>query len=249
MEIWVRFKMMKQIKSEPELLGLLFSDIDNCQKRKIVLLGGHFPLRYIKDGAVEALDYWGEFSKYTLELACKLGEYAKRRGKQVAFVFFVDDHMYEEMNNLTNSQVSLMRNRLYKLRSGPDAKLPKPYREVMGEYGFSEAEVIRQNQGKRGRESCLYFSEKILRASKRAIDNPCAREYIEFLEDESYFNKASSYIIAFIPQRCRENICNSALDIEVKGINGSHVFIETMTKLATREQLYVSGRGVSYRRD
>lgn len=240
---------MKQINNESELLKELYSDIDTCQKERIVLLGGHFPLLYTKDEAIEALNYWGEFSPYTLELACKAGEHAKRKGKQVTFVFFVDDHMYEEMNDLSNSQVSLRRNQLYRRRNGSNAKLPQLYREIMGRYGFSEKDVLRHDQGKKGRENCLYFSEKVLRASKRTIDNPCVREYIEFLESERYFDKAKSYMVAFIPQRCRENICDIALDMQIEGLNGSHVFIETMTKFATREQLYSNGRGVSYRKD
>jgi hypothetical protein len=239
---------MEKIKNEKELLNQLFVDVDNCKKEKIVLLGGHFPLIYNNKEAIEAIKHWGEFSLYSLELACKVAQYAKKKKKKVQFVFFVDDHMYEGMSGLSSAQLSLRRNQLYKLRSGKDAELSKDYKKIMNKYGLTEKDVIRQNQGKSGRESCLYFSEKILRASKRIIDNPCAREYIEFLETKKYFNKKTTYMIAFIPQRCSENICNFALDREIKGLSGSHVFIDTMLRVPKKE-LYTIRMGVTYRRD
>jgi hypothetical protein len=94
---------LRQINNERELLNQLYSDVANCKKRRIVFLGGHFPLIYKKEGAIEALNYWGKFSTYTIELACKVARYARQSGKEVAFVFFVDDHMYEEMTALSNS--------------------------------------------------------------------------------------------------------------------------------------------------
>lgn len=240
---------MKKIKDEKSLLKQLTSEIDSCKKENIVFLAGHFPLIYNKKEAIEALDYWGIFSEYSLELACKLAKYAKGIGKKIKFIFFVDDHMYEDMSALTSAQLSIRRNQLYKRRSGKNAQLPKKYKKILTKYGFSEDEVIRQDQGKTGRESCLYFSEKILRASNIKIENPCAREYTEFIENKRYFDKKTSYIIAFIPRRCEENICHFALDLEIKGLSGSHIFIDTMAKLETKESIYSFGKGISYRKD
>jgi hypothetical protein len=101
---------------------------------------------------------------------------------------------------------------------------------------------------KEGREDCLYFSEKILRESKRDIDNPCAREYTEFLEDKKYFNKKDYHMITFAPQRCKDNICNFALT-GIPGLSASHIFMDTMAKLATIKNIYKTGRGITYRRD
>jgi len=240
---------MIKIKNEKELLEKLFSDVENCEKEKIVFLGGHFPLLYNEEKAFEAFGYWGQFSEYTLELACKVAKYAKEKGKKISFVFFVDDHMYEGVSGLTAQQLSTRRNNLYKSRSGSKAELPDSYKKIMSKFGFSEKDVIRHNHGKRGREDCLYFSEKVLRASKRKIENPCAREYVAFLEDKKYFSKKKAYMMAFIPQRCRENICHYALDLEIKDVNGSHTFLDSMAKLATRKQLYSFGNGVLYRKD
>lgn len=239
---------MKQIKSETELLKQLYLDIDECGKKKIVFLGGHFPLIYTEKGAIEAFDFWGIFSPYSLELACKIGKYARMRGKQIYFVFFVDDHIYEKLNNLSNSQVSLKRNKIYKKMSEKNAKLPKLYKKIMNKYGFSEKDIIRQNQMKKGRENCLYFSEKILQASKRKIDNPCAREYVEFLEDNNYFDKENSHMITFAPQRCKDNICDFAIG-EIKGLSSSHIFIDTMAKFASKKEIYKTIKGIGYRKD
>ena len=178
-------KMIK-IKNEKELLEKLYTDIDDCRKEKIVFLGGHFPLLYNEEKAFEAFGYWGKFSEYTLELACLVAKYAKEKGKKISFVFFVDDHMYEDVSSLSAQQLSTRRNNLYKACSGSNAKLPENYKKIMQKFGFSEKDVIRHNHGKKGREDCLYFSEKVLRASKRKIENPCAREYIAFLEDKKY---------------------------------------------------------------
>jgi len=167
----------------------------------------------------------------------------------ISFVFFVDDHMYEDITGLSSAQLSTRRNQLYKQKSGKNAKLPEAFRKIMKKYGFSEREIIRHNHGKKGREDCLYFSEKILRASKRKIKNLCAREYIEFLENKKYFNKNTNYMVAIIPTICERNICHFALDLEIKGLSSSHVFMNSMLRLSTRKQLFSSKHGVTYRKD
>ena len=170
-------------------------------------------------------------------------------GKKVEFIFFVDDHAYEEMGGLHPRERSKRRNTLYSLRSGQDASLPDEYKKIFSKYGFSEADVLRHDHGKDGRSDCLYFSEKILRASTKKIDNACAREYTEFIEDPKYFDKKQSYLVAFIPNRCRGHICDVALAHEVKDIHASHIFMETLMLTASRKELFEKGRGVTYRKD
>jgi len=240
---------MDKINSEEELLKKLFFDVENSEKEKIIFLGGHFPLQYSLLEAFEAITQWGKFSEYTLELSCKVAKYAREKGKKIGFVFFVDDHMYEDRSSLSAQQLSTRRNQLYKKRSGNLAKLPEKYRKILQKFGFFEKDVIRHNHGKKGREDCLYFSEKVLRSSEREIENPCAREYAAFLEDKKYFSKKRCYMVAFIPQRCRENICHFALDFEIKGLKASHIFLESMGQLEVGKKLYSFGRGVSYRKD
>ncbi|MFA6461137.1 MAG: hypothetical protein WCV90_02635 [Candidatus Woesearchaeota archaeon] len=240
---------MIKVKSEKELLNFLQSDVDTCRKDKIVLLSGHFPLIYTKEKAIEAIDYWGPFSKYSLELACKIGKYARNKSKTVEFVFFVDDHSYEGEKELSLAQAQTRRNKLYKECSGEKAELAEAYHKIMNKYGFSEKDIIRQNQGKNGREDCLYFSEKILRASSRKIENLCAKEYSEFIENPRFFNKNYSHLISFIPRRCQAHICNVALDKEIKGLSASHIFMETMLPTLTKKELYTKGSGVMYRKD
>ena len=146
-------------------------------------------------------------------------------------------------------QLSKRRNSLYKLRSGKNAKLPKKYKEILEKNGFSEKEVIRQNQNKVGREDCLFFSEKILRKSLRKIENACAREYTEFIEDKTYFRKEKDYIVTIAPNMCKENICDVALDKEIRGLSSSNIFMETINPSITKKELFTFGRGVTYRKD
>lgn len=242
---------MERIQSQKDLIVKLKQDIKTCQKNKVTFLCGHFPLVYPKDSdiALEVINYWGKFSIFTLELACELGGYAKQLGKKVEFIFFVDDHAYEEVNNLSPRKLSAMRNRLYQLRSGKKAKLPEEFSKIMQKFGWSTSDVLRQDQGKTGRHDCLYFSEKILRTSKKNISNACAREYTEFVNNKKYFNKIKTYLIAFVPQRCKGHICEVALAQEIKDLNASHVFMETMNPAASRNELFAIGQGVLYRKD
>ena len=239
---------MVKLINEKELLKNLFYDVKNCHKKRIVFLGGHFPLIYSSSQAIEAINQWGVFSKYTLELACKVAKFAKQKNKKVKFVFFVDDHVYEPISGLNSTKLSSLRNKLYKLRSGEQATLPEEYSEIMKKYGFSEKDTIRQDQRKPGRNNCLYFSEKILRASNIKIKNDCAREYIAFLENEKYFSKKNNYIISFIPQRCKNNICSFAIP-KIKNLKSSHIFIDSMEINLSKKKLYTKGTGIIYRKD
>lgn len=239
---------MITIEDEESLLETLIKDAAGSGKEKLVLCAGHFPLLYTEECAIEAIDYWGEFSKYTLELACRVGQHAKERGMRVEFVFLADDHSYEKMNKLSDSKIKRRRNRLYRQRSSREAQLPQEYGEIMKRYGFGTENVLRHDHRKNGRRDCIYFSEKVLRASAREINNACAREYTEFIEDKMYFDKEKSHLLSFIPRRCQEHICNVALDMEIKGLSASHVFMETQAALK-RNELYKAGFGVQYRRD
>jgi len=239
---------MEKIQHENHLIERICTDIDNCGKETIVLFGGHFPLVYL-DEAVEAIRKWGEFSVYSLELACKVGRHARANGKEVKFVFFIDDHIYEPLAPYSAIPRRRRRKRLYQERSGENAKLHPIFQATLEAHGFSEADVIRHNHGKPGREDCLYFSEKILRASLREIENACAREYTEFIENEQYFNKEDSHIVTFAPNRCQGNICNFALDREIENLSSTHIFMDSMNIVLTREELFTVGMGVTMRTD
>ena len=97
---------MIKLNDEEELLKTLFSDVENCTKERIIFLGGHFPLIYSSSQAIEAINQWGVFSKYTLELACKVAKFAKQKNKDVKFVFFCDDHVYEPISGLNSTKLS-----------------------------------------------------------------------------------------------------------------------------------------------
>jgi len=244
----------ERIKDETALLERLAVDIEESNKAEVCFFAGHFPLVYGSEN-IEGLEKWGEFSLYSLELACQLGQQAKKVGKVVTFVFFVDDHIYEDWHALSTSKIRTARRSLYRVRSGKDASLPKAYMDILEKYGFGVKDVLRHDHGKRNRHDCLYFSEKILRASERQIENACAREYIVFIKS-SYFNKDTTRLVAFIPLRCEVNICKFALDSHIKGLSASHVFMETMvsererlSRDAERRALFTRDFGVNYRED
>lgn len=243
--------MNKSIPDEKTLLDLLTSDVKHCSKTKIVFQAGHFPLFYKDeiDSAIEGISYWGEFSRYTLELACKVGAHARSLGISVNFVVFVDDHSYGDISGLSRTKRGNRRDSLYRQRSGVTARLPDPFHEILADFGFNEESVARHNHGKEGREACLYFSELILRASDKQVDNACAREYVEFVDSPILFNKQSSYLISFVPQRCISHICNVALDNEIVGLSASHVFMDTLASSTSKDDLYRNGNGVTYRKD
>jgi hypothetical protein len=241
--------IFEKIKSEKELLKKLYLDISSTKNKKILVFAGHFPFEYFKDKelALESFKKWGIFSTYTLELGCKVAKYSKEKGKKVEFVFWVDDHAYEPEGE--PSWMKTRRRRLYQLRSGPKAVLPKKYKKIMAKYGFSEKDILKQNHGKHKRMNCLYFSEKILRAYDVEAANPCAKEYQVFFENPEWFNKKTTYLVAFIPQRCRDNICNHAINIKVKDLNCSHVFLDTNPLIHDKKEIYNFGRGVLYKKD
>lgn len=234
-------KMNKIIKDEKALLNVLKKDIKNTNKNVIVFLAGHCPMLYTKEQAQLGVDAWGVFTLYSLELACQLAKYAMLTfHKTIKFVFFIDDHTYD--NSGETLETSRTRNRpkrgqFYKQASGEKAILHEELLAILLKYGFSEENIIRQNQVKAGRTSCLYFSEHILRTSeKKHISNWCAREYIEFLEDKRYFDKEKYYQIAFIPDVCEDNICPS-LGRHIHNLTASHIFMSTLNRLS-KEQLF-----------
>jgi hypothetical protein len=242
---------IQRVNSENILEELLVTDILESGRNKLLILGGHFPLEYKTEGVVESINKWGEFSTYSLDFGAKIGNIVKKEGINVNFVFFVDDHCYEPNSGLSGSQMTTRRNQLYKLRSGKDAKLNEVYSQILSNSGFYEDNILRQNQGKNGREDCLYFSEKKLRSSARGISNACAREYTEFVENPSYFDKKLTHMLAFVPQRCQDHICDVALDEEIEDISSNHVFMSTSPMLRKEEIFIPSGNnpGVIYRKD
>ena len=96
----------------------------------------------------------------------------------------------------------------------------------------------------------MYFSEKILRSSGVKIENLCAKEYVSFIVDSNYFSKEFSYLISFIPNRCKTNICDFALSVlSNSSFSSSHVFIDSMLQISSSEEFYSVGKGVSYVKD
>lgn len=251
---------LQRVSDEKSLLFQLRNDIQESAEKTIVFVAGHFPLNITREKTLqEDFKVWGCFSPYSLELAAQLGVFARSCGKQVFFALICDDRSFYasdgtmldpfiDPSTINPVQWRTPRRKIFRDRSGIHAKLPVEYRSILSSHGFDETNILRHNHGKRDRESCLYFSETVLRASTKRIDDSCVREYIEFLEGGSIpLMRGEFYVVGFIPQCCNYKVCQ-AVDTEIDHFKGSHVFMET-TGWPTREQLYSIGRGVQYKRN
>lgn len=229
-----------RINDEDHLLDKLREDVDNSGKPTVVFQAGHFPLEYqratssdYKLRAAPNFERWGPFSLYTAQIAARVGEYARKQGKDSKFIFMADD-------SYSNSKQRTARRRFFKDVSGDDAKLHKEIGDILDEHGFDEADVIRHDHGKPRRQSSLYFSETNLQhprsevnidsdkaESLAQINDGCAKGYSTLLESD-YLPEDGLYLVSFIPDICQGNVCERALDGPVSSdIRGSHIFMTT----------------------
>ncbi len=254
------------VKDEAQLLDLLRYDVWANQKNRVLFLAGHFPLFYDESGAYAATSAWGAFTPYSLDLACRIAKCQiedHRRGisdaKDIGFVLLADDINFEDFgknSEFSRHQKSRKRDAFYRARSGTQAKLPEQFQEIFDKYGIPSDLVIRQNHGKRGREDCLFFSERILRAHRQEVkEAECAKAYRGLIES-LYFIKETDYLVAFLPDMCTGNVCGRVLDDNfwVKGdwqFAGSHVSMQTDSTLLSRADIESIWKdwGVKYRRD
>ena len=220
---------MELLNEENHLIERIERDICNSSKERIVLLSGHFPVSYMEGRAYEDLTRWGCFSAYTLQLGARLGKFAKSKGRKVSFALISDDLFNEKaaLDVYGNNQLSRWRGAFYKEHSGPSARVHPTFEVILDAEGFSSKDVIRQDHKKEWRESCLYISEKVLRAQREHIKNECAKAYLGFLENQIIFDKEKDHLVAFIPTKCRDNICEIALP-EVDNLSVSHIFMPSV---------------------
>jgi hypothetical protein len=189
------------VKNEDQLFDLLARDIRHSYKTRILFLAGHFPLLYDNEGAYAATSTWGDFTPYSLEMACSVAAwersvpqalekiaqsdlpYTMKRfvttmnddaPKEIKFVLLADDINYEDIGKnaaYDRHNKSRKRNTFYRSMSGPDAQLPREFQEIFDRYGFTTNDVLRHNHGKPGRNNCLFFSERILRTRQQQESN------------------------------------------------------------------------------
>ncbi len=256
---------MQKVKNKIELLQVLQNNLQKIKEDTIAILAGHFPLRVDADSKQLKEDFkvWGDFSLFTLEVGNTIGQMLKKNGKNVIFVFLCDDNFYRDIDKkiLANSKILTetqldnrwrsARNKLYKIRSGKSAELPKAYADILNRYGFTVTNVLRHDHKKLNRHNCLYFSEAVLRGPKQIANpkkipkqtNPCSREYTALIESEQFLIKGKKpYLISFIPQKCSHFICD-AVDIFIENFKGIHIFLETQNNPSEKE-LFTTGNGV-----
>ncbi len=208
--------------TERDLLARIQSDIDAKKPQRVVIQAGHFPLAYDLHGELQTTRYWNDFSAYTLELGCQIAQ--QNPDSRLAIV--CDDHNYMPAQSNAQKKFKKSRQELYTAHSGFDAQLPAELQGVMDAYGVSLESVLRQNQGKAGRESSLLISENILiaDAKKQGFIEPsmCGKAYRSFIQDPNYFNTETDYLVSFVPSPCFSNICGDILD--ALPLNGAHAF-------------------------
>ncbi len=148
--------------------------------------------------------------------------------------------------------ISTARNYFYQEYSGNKAALLPTYKDLLKKYGFTIDNVLRHNQGKAGREQCLFFSEIVLKNSPAANQediahvNFCSRAYIGLLESgELLVNKEISYFVSFVPNKCSHYVAD-AIDFFVPNFKGTHIFMDTVNT-PKKEELYK--RVVYYKKD
>ncbi|MBP7708592.1 hypothetical protein KA107_02810 [Candidatus Pacearchaeota archaeon] len=223
-------KNTQQIKNEGELRSRLISDALVSGKQRVVIQAGHFPLHYSSSGAYASKDAWGAFTPYSLEIGTEVAKELRNHGIETKFIITADDINYDNVGenaSFSDGQRRRMRRRFFREYSGESAVLPTSLREYLSAQGFSEQEVIRQDQGQDDRRDCLLFSERVLRTNPTQENNQCARAYRALVTDPKYFNMERDYLISFIPDRCTGNVCSRVLDENVRGLSASHVFMQT----------------------
>ncbi len=248
---------MERINNESELITKIRNEVLENEKQRIVFIAGHFPLKYeyssgFSDSGRAYSDFrqWGAFSHYSLNIACKLA--SKLEGDKTSrFAFIVDDIIKEPnalKEGISPNQIARYRNQFYKQHSGDFRHIDPRQGAILAENLFYEDNyIVRHNHGKEGRTDCVYISEKVLRAERKDIPNECAKAYIGFLENPQLFDKRRDHLVAFIPTRCRDNICNVALP-EVEGLSASHISMPAVSSLVTPQDIWESGQ-VVYHKD
>jgi hypothetical protein len=220
---------MKLYNQENELMDRLNEDIFECNKERIVFLAGHFPVNYDQEMAYADLTQWGCFSAYTLQLASQLATVARNQGRKIGFALIADDFFNEKaaLNWHDNKKLSRWRGAFYRQHSGKDGRTHPTFESIFANNGFGIEHIIRQDQEKKGRRDSLYISEKVLRAERGHIKAECAKSYLGFLNNKNLFDKEKDHLVAFIPTKCRDNICNIALP-EIDELSSSHVFMPSV---------------------
>lgn len=213
-------------------------------------MAGHFPLLYSRERCIEGFTAWGDFSTYSLELGARVARRAKEAGKKIGFMLVADDRTGRLNLKLGSTATKAKKNMFYKARNGSNAILPMEFSLILLDNGFSEADIIRSDHHKPGRNSCLYISETILAASSSRETNGCAKAYSALLESP-YFNPSTDYFVSFVPDRCMGNVCSLVLESMPVSIASSHIFMQTdntLFNLADRSGIW-EHFGVLYRKD
>lgn len=264
--------MNKTVRNEEELISILKKDIGSTN-RNLKIFCGHLPLRYQDNGPGERIAFldenrWGFFSSFTFELGSQLLRYALDHGKTGSLIVLVDDDIelprkYKE-DKLVKRDVNEYRSP--RNQAFRESKLPEVYEELLKDYNLDTTFFVKQLR--KGFNN-IFISEKHLKKQAKnkglVAEDPCSRAYKGLLFTGHYFDPKKDYLISFMPEQCKGNICRGVLDVGF-GLESSHVFfpdIDDMGAINECEDGYVESKErkplslnsafenskISYRRD
>ena len=230
-----------KLKNEKELENIIRQTIDETDK-PIKIIGGHLPLLYHDKGAgkkyVEfGVERWGEFSNYTFELSCMALKYAKDQGKESKIILLVDDsveipikNIYEDgkiVRETVTKTLKRKRSQLY-----DSGMIPESYEKILSQYGLTKDDLVthKRNSGKETKMISEMSAKAIATEKGLTAKNECAHAYKGIIYNKDFFDIGKDYLISFIPNQCKGNICRGLLN-ESSELNALHFFFPHMEEL------------------
>ena len=226
--------MDKEIRNEQELVTMLRRELDDSNKQNVKILAGHLPLIYNNEEGNKSVGLntkkWGEFSKYSFDIGCRLLRYSLDLGKEGKLILVVDDDVelpkYEKEINGEIKEVrrdynwgAKVRKRFFK-----KGEIPIDYKRTLENNNLTLENLAKQ---KRDEVKTPLISERKLKQNalncKYAASNECSLAYKGMIHDSELFNNANDLLISFIPGQCKGNICEGVLQ-KVKGLDAIHIF-------------------------
>lgn len=209
----------QNILGEEMLLNLIQRDIVDSERTPIIM-GGHFPMTYDNREVNFAINYWNCFSSYTFDLSTRLVRFSRSLGRNAKIALVCDDHWLAPKEG--SKWYKPKRNEMYRSNT-----IPVEYQEILRRNGLETDVLLRHNHGKPGREACPIISENALiaEATQKGIqfNNNCAKAYSALTENLDLFDKQKNYLIGFIPNQCRNNVCGF---LDITNIPNTHVFFK-----------------------
>jgi hypothetical protein len=211
------------LSSEQILLDQLKFVINITPQQTICIQAGHAPMIYTADRSVYIdTGRWGEFSIHSFEMGCVLARYALDKKKTVKLLLVSDD-IIEIPKDETGKRNTKTWMRLAAKTAYRTHTLPEAYRKIA--YKHNVLQYIVGQKRSFGTSHFISEMSMILKSlqAKEKSNNECSLFYNILLDDPTFYNKDTDYMISFIPGQCKGNICEGVLDIR-QDLSSTHIF-------------------------